>query len=118
VATEVIEEDLDRRAPIFTADYKYITVALTASEVTVHTTLDDEDLVLCDCALGNITITLPSAADKIGKEYRIKKIDSTSNQVIITPAAGEYIDDDDELIIDSQYDSPDICSDGSNWYII
>ena len=111
---DVIEEDLERRGVVTTTDTKYGIVALVVSSITTHITLDNEDLVLCDCSSGGITVSLPPAATKLGKEYRIKKIDSSRNVVTIDPYSIETIDGEEKLMIDYQYKSPNICSDESN----
>ena len=44
---------------------------------------------------GNITRTLPLAADNIGKVYYLKKLDDSDYYVTIAPQIGETIDGDD-----------------------
>lgn len=86
--------------------------------VTTNTTLDTDNTILVNAASGNITITLPAAASKANKIYRIKKIDATVNTVIIQPQVSEMIDDNTNMILLFQDSSIDLVSNAANWYII
>lgn len=75
--------------------------------------------VLCNCTSGAITVTLPAAASNDGRVYNIKKIDSSANVVTIDANGSETIDDDTTLVIESQYTSVEIQSDGvSEWVVV
>lgn len=77
-----------------------------------------DDLILVDASSNNITISVPSATSNPGKEFDIKKIDSTSNEVIVDAYNAETIDGELTQIIDCQYDTMDIVSTSTNWVII
>lgn len=93
---------------------------LWIQEVSSDTTLTGVyDIILVDAAFGRVTITLPASATYPFKQYRIKKVDSTSHLVEVEPASTEDIDGQDEWLILFQYDCMDIVSDGDeSWYMI
>ena len=87
--------------------------------VTSSKTLDaDYGLILANATTAAITLTLPAAADYVGKRYEVKKIDSSSNTVTLDGNASETIDGATTQVITFQYDSPLIESDGTEWWII
>jgi len=71
---------------------------------------------LCDCTSNAITINLQSASGKLGQQYVIKKIDSTSNAVTIDPNGSETIDGGLTATLTTQYESITLVSDGTNWF--
>lgn len=82
-------------------------------------TLDETNhIVLCDCTSNAITVNLPTAVGIDGRVYHVKKVDSTGNTVTIDGSSAQTIDGDLTQIIDTQYDSIMIVSDGSNWLIL
>jgi hypothetical protein len=72
---------------------------------------------LVNCTLGNITITLPDATTG-NYIQNIKKIDLSSNIININTLNSQTIDGDLIKIIDKQYTSISLHSNGSNWFII
>lgn len=89
--------------------------AVSANYATVGT----EDLITVDASAGPITITLESAASFPGHQFTIKKIDSTVNQVTVTAAASQAIEDQGQsIILTSPYDTVQLRSNGTaTWYI-
>jgi len=87
--------------------------------ITANTTLDNTyHIVLANATNGAITITLPSASTCSGRQYVIKKIDSSTNAVTIAPQSGQTIDGQTGINITTQNDLRRIVSNGTNWYII
>ena len=87
--------------------------------VATGTTLDDtHGTVLVDASGGAITITLPTAAVGVRRLYDIKKIDSSANAVTVDGSGSETIDGATTQVINFQYDSISIKSDGTTWWII
>ena len=88
---------------------------------TASDTLDDQNQVcLCNATSGNITLNLPVASSSIaGTQYQIKKIDSSSNTVIITPnsGAGDLIDGSATYTLSNQWEGAIIVCDGADWFI-
>lgn len=80
--------------------------------------VDTHDVLLVNATSSNVTVTLPPAADKIGKMFHFKKTDATGNVVTVTGNASENIDVANTRAITTQYEAISIVSDGSNWFII
>jgi len=79
---------------------------------------DEHKLILADATGGAIIVNLPSAAT-VARGYKIsvKKTDSTGSAITLTPSGGETIDGQSSLIINIQYATSSIISDGTNWFI-
>ncbi len=103
---------------------KWVNKPPTEVDVNLHTVtivnnyvaLEVDDLILCNAVSNNITVTLPVA--KEGKEYSIKKVDSSEHLVVVETIDSGTLDDDDTQIIDNQYDNMQIVLSSGNWYII
>ena len=72
--------------------------------------------ILCNATSGNITVSLPTA---VGSEaaFNIKKVDSSSNTVIIDPNGAQTIDGESTVTIYDDDDFVQVQSDGTNWVI-
>ena len=97
-------------------------IRATIRSVNIDTTIVSTDFTLeVDASGGNRIITLPTAASQFaagnstGRIFNIKKIDSTSNSVTITPQGADTIDGLTSLIINAQYVGYTIQSDGTNY---
>lgn len=87
--------------------------------ITGNTTLTTaNDVILVDASGGVITVTLPAAAVRSGKQFDIKKIDSSGNAVTVDGDGSETIDGATTKVISSQYDSVTIMSSGTEWFIL
>lgn len=99
-----------------------ITISASATTTSIDTESSDvtvsNDVTLGDASLTAITLTLPTAASSVGKILYFKKVDSTSNSVIIDPDGSETIDGQSSVSLTSQYQSITIVSDGTSWYIL
>jgi len=73
------------------------------------------DCVLVDASSGDVTITLPEPSK--ATQVNIKKIDPSTNVVMVMPNGGS-IDDEPLKEISTQYESYLFISDGTNWYIV
>lgn len=86
------------------------------TEISSDTTLtEDENFILGDSTSGDLTLTLPSVATFSNKKYAVKKIDSSSNSVIISST--DLIDDDSSVTLSNQWDYIEIITDGNTWFI-
>lgn len=56
-----------------------------------YTALPTDCFILCDCTVQDVVINLPPATGT-GQTYRIRRIDTSSNQARIRPAPGDMID--------------------------
>jgi len=82
-----------------------------------YTATSNDDVILCDATAGGFTITLPACSGISGKRYIIKKIDSSSNVVVVDGNASETIDGALTKNLQYQYKAITVYTDGSNWYI-
>ena len=89
-----------------------------------YTAAWSDTVLLVNASGGNITITLPdsgfvaSPKDEMGKLFYIKKVDSSANTVTIDGYSAQTIDGVATYVINSQYDSVTLVSDGSNFHIV
>lgn len=85
------------------------------------TILDTDFTVEVNASLGNIVITLPTAASEFdiptstGNVYNIKKIDATGNSVTIQPQGTDTIDGLPNVIITAQNVNYMVQTDGTKW---
>ncbi len=91
--------------------------AITTKTAAYTATLTD-DTILCDATGAAFAITLPAAASSTGKVYNIKKIDSSGNAITVDGDGAEVIDNSITKILSAQYDSIQIQSDGTAWWIL
>jgi hypothetical protein len=72
-----------------------------------------------DATAGAIVVSLPAANVSSGKQYNIRKIDSSINTVTVTPAGTDTIQGSTSVILNYKYANVTIASDGiSSWRII
>lgn len=92
---------------------------LAVTNVSGDTLLDETyGTVLVDASAGPVAITLPALDDGFTKIYNIKKIDSSSNIVTITPQSGDTIDGESTFEINYQYDSYSVTNHSTGWFNI
>jgi hypothetical protein len=79
--------------------------------------LSSDDVVLVDCSISNVNLTLPSAVNLAGKKLVIKR--KTGNfSLTVLPSGSQTIDGQLSFSINNNYQSIKVVSDGSNWFII
>ncbi len=88
------------------------------SKTTNYTATTSDYFIACDSSGGSFTITLPTAASIAGFHLYVKKIDSSGNTVTIDGNSSETIDGAATKIINTQYETIGIISNGASWYII
>lgn len=94
-------------------------IATQVTTVSANTTLTvDHHAVLVNASGGNRTITLPDATACSGRQYIIKKIDSSANTVTISAQTGQTIDGQSSVVLSTQYQFIKVVSDGQNWFKI
>ena len=81
-------------------------------------TAGNQSTIIANAASGNITVSLPSASTCTNRIYTIKKIDSSSNDVIIDASGSQTIDGQLTRTLTERYEYVKIQSDGSNWHIV
>lgn len=87
---------------------------------TSTTTLDVSDYMLfADATSGGFTVNLPTAVGIAGRQYIIKKINTTANDVTIDGNGSETIDGaSTQILTGANKPSVNVVSDGANWHII
>jgi hypothetical protein len=80
-----------------------------------HTASQGEN-VFVDANSSAVTVTLPPPSTDL--VVNVKKIDSSDNDVTVSPNSTETIDDQANIIISSEYASLTFASDGTDYYII
>lgn len=82
-----------------------------------YTATDDDHILIVDATGGDVTVTLPDANGLSGKQYFIKRTDSSANTVTVQGTGGDTIDDEASQTLD-QYDSLFVISDSTEWWIL
>lgn len=80
--------------------------------ITGNITATTQNIII---AASGATITLPTASGNSGLQYNFVKTCSGINDVIINPILGQTINGSTQLILNFQWTSVVIISDGSNW---
>lgn len=75
-------------------------------------------VVLCNATGADIVMTLPEASLCLGREYTIKKTDSSEHVVIVQPYGEELIDGDTQFTMADKNETITVVSDGTNFFII
>ena len=73
--------------------------------------------VFADSASSTITVTLPTAVGKAGVAYFVKKTNSVNN-VILATTSSQTIDGASTVVMNAQYQSTKVISNGSNWLVM
>lgn len=89
------------------------------TSVSANTTLDTTHYVVdVDASSAAITIALPTAASVNGREYVIRKLDSSANAVTIDGYSSETINGAATKTLSTQYTTARIMSNGTNWIVL
>ena len=78
-------------------------------------TLDD-DAVFADATAAAITITLPDVRRASARRFYVKKVDASANVATVTSSA--LIDGAATFLLNVQYESVTVVSDGATWWIL
>jgi len=89
-----------------------------ASFSAAATVKNRETLIFLDPAAATFTLTLPKAVENKGKEFRMKRIDSSVNSVTVAAQGAETIDNGATFSLATALVAVRIASDGSDWWII
>jgi hypothetical protein len=92
----------------------------TSGIVTSDTTLDAESQYwLVDATSGDVTITLPSAADW-SMALTLKKVDSSANSVLVVPEGTDTIELRPQIALDGQFAVVNLWAapDSGTWYLL
>ena len=85
---------------------------------TVDYSADNVRVILVDASSSEVEISLPDIDTSTNKCYTIKKTDSSSNSVVITPDGSDTIDGESSISLTLQYQYVTIICEGTAWFII
>lgn len=74
-----------------------------------------DDIIAANATSGNLIVTLPTAASSNGKLFTVKKTDTSSNLVVLSPASSELIDGSTSKSLYVEGDLINVISNGSSW---
>ncbi|NJO48241.1 MAG: hypothetical protein HC840_00835 [Leptolyngbyaceae cyanobacterium RM2_2_4] len=83
-----------------------------------YTAMLSDNVLLADATGGAIILTLPSAASATGQVFFFKKIDASVNVVTVKGNLTELIDGANTFLINTQYASVTVVSDGTQFWVI
>lgn len=89
----------------------------TKSGPTTYTVLVTDCFLRADCTSGTVTFTLPDATlvGNLGRIFYFKKVDSTSNSMILQPTGGQLIDGQTSQFTVRQYQEFSLIANGVGW---
>jgi len=90
---------------------------VVAPKTSNYTATDNDHIIPMDPTSGNLTLTLPAASGRLGREFIIKHAGGSSNTVTVDGNASETIDGQATQVINTGGSITIIC-DGNNWFII
>ena len=82
-----------------------------------HTVTAADHIIFANATSTNITVTLPSAANIIGRQYIIKRVDTAGTSVTIATDGSETIEGASSMALIG-HRSVVIQSDNNNWWIV
>lgn len=94
------------------------TALSVATKSAAYTITSTDNVLLVDASGAARTMTLPAASASSGKLFTVKKIDSTTNAVTIARAGSDTIDGQTSYILTAQYQSVNVISNGTLWYLV
>jgi hypothetical protein len=84
----------------------------------LYTVLSKDYVIFASASSGDIHIQLPPINISVGRHIKIKKIDSSANNVHISGSSGQLIDANTVQSLTTQYASLSIIGASTQWYII
>jgi hypothetical protein len=82
-----------------------------------YSVLLSDNVLLVDCTSGVTTMTLPAAATSGGHVFYFKKVDSSSNNMVIQANGSELIDSANTLSSNVQFEAFTLITDSTQWWI-
>jgi hypothetical protein len=83
-----------------------------------YTAMTSDNVLLGDATGGAIIFTLPAAASAPGSVFFFKKIDPSGNVVTVKGNFSELIDGSNTFLLNTQYASVTVASDGTQFWVI
>lgn len=88
------------------------------TKTAAYTLTTVDDIVLGNATGGAFSVTLPTAVGISGREYVVKRINSGANSVTVGTTGGQTIDGAATKVLNAQYLSARMVSDGTNWLLV
>lgn len=89
-----------------------------ASKTGAYTLVITDNTIKGDATGGAFSLTLPTAVGIDGREYVLKKVDSSINAVTVATTSSQTIDGSTTYSLLTQYKYVRVKSDGANWMVI
>ncbi len=83
-----------------------------------YTLTISDSVILADATTAAFTATLPTAIGATGRQYTIKKTDSSANAVTLGTTSAQTIDGLTTQSLATQWEFLLVASDGANWVIV
>ena len=112
----IVAEDSDYTQTLVPDNFRSVNTDVTL-------TATDEYAIYCDATPGQLTVTLPDLTTAVvgadSQRFRIKKIDTSVNDVLIVPSGADLIEGDTEVRLSGNARPfAELSSDGTNWYLV
>lgn len=76
-----------------------------------------ETYIAVDASKGRIRVTLPEAVEILNCVFKIKKVDTSDNMVIVLPIKDQSIDGSSNYLLDVPMETVDLIPLNNNWYV-
>lgn len=90
-------------------------VKARSAKSAAYTLVSSDFAVDVNATGGAVTITLPTAINNNGRQYRVTKVDASANAVTISTTASQTINGAATKVLAAQWSSLMLWSDGANW---
>ena len=95
-----------------------IAESVQSIDSSANANLANGTIILSDPSLGDVTITLPRAADHEGKIVKVKKSVAHANKVIIDAHLSQTIDGELTISLESDFAGVSLICDGTAWFVM
>jgi exoribonuclease R len=109
-----ILSDIEKQVNAQIDGYLFPTSSVTAD----YTATVNDSFIPVNATSGAVTVTLKPAGEAEGKRLTVKKTDASANAVTIDGDGSETIDDATTVVMNSQYESICVLSDGVEWWVV
>lgn len=89
-----------------------------ATKTTGYPITGSDSVILADATTAALNVTLPTAVGISGRQYTIKRINGGANNVTFNTTSSQTIDGVTTKVLNAQYASVTVVSDGANWMIV
>ncbi|RLS54289.1 MAG: hypothetical protein DWH91_12115 [Planctomycetota bacterium] len=89
-----------------------------ATKTSLYPITGSDSVVIADATTAAFNVTLPTAVGISGRQYTIKRVNGGVNNVTVTTTSSQTIDGATTNVLNAQYSSVTVVSDGANWLIV